>query len=76
MNKVGGAQIRSKESEKQEVSKSRITKGTVGHTKEFRLRLRALGTSETMLVWVLHLFFNRCQHRIKHARILLGEMTT
>lgn len=39
MNKRGGAQIRSKESEKKKVSKSRITKGTVGHTKEFHLRL-------------------------------------
>ena len=49
--------------------------GTVGYTEEFGLRLWALGTREVVLAWILHLFFNRCQERIKHARILLGEMT-
>lgn len=52
-----------------------MTKGPMGRTAEFSRRLWALGTSEGMLVWVLHQFFNRCQHRVKYATILLGEMT-
>lgn len=39
VNKSGGAQNRSKESEKKEVSKSHMAKGPMGHTAEFSPRL-------------------------------------
>lgn len=38
------------------------------------LGFEELGMSEGMLVCILYILFNRCQDRIKHARILLGEM--
>lgn len=52
-----------------------MTKDTLGCSEDLNLSIKQLSSSEGMLVLVLCLFFNRCQGTIKHARLILGEMT-
>lgn len=52
-----------------------MIKGTLGCSEDLNLSVKQLGSSEGMLVLVLCLFFNTCHGMIKHARLILGEMT-
>lgn len=63
---IGIKEVKRKRSEQRQVKK--------GTLRNLDLGFEELGMSESMLVCILHMLSNRCQDRIKHARILLGEM--
>lgn len=64
-----------KKVKRNKVNRRLMTKGLRAIVRNLNLGFKQLGNSEGVLVWVLYLFFNWCQDTIKHARIILGEMT-